>query len=114
MVRNEVGRHITSKKSKIISFIILLVGLVIIYGLSFKFPSTIVLGICAFLNLVGVIICETKGMRLYGMAGGLFYSAFQLLIKNYAGCVCEIITVGVMIYTYVNVELKSNNGGSYD
>ena len=105
LIRNELGHRVKNKK-KYIAFFIMLAILFFMYYLSFEFPSTIFIAVCGITNLIGVILCETKWLRIWGMIGSIPYILFQLSIKNYAGTICEFITLIIMLYTFFTIEIK--------
>lgn len=110
MFRNYCGQK-TDKMSiitKRVTFIILLVILIIMYAMAFNGVSTIVLFICAVFNLIGVILCNEQGIRLFGLCGSIFYTIFKFIINNYIGALCEIICAIVLISSYLIYKNKKN------
>lgn len=114
MVRNYCGQKTATSSViiKRIAFFILLLIVVIMYVVTFQGISTLTLIICAILNLIGVILCNEQGMRLFGLAGSLFYMAFLYLTQNYIGAACELICAVVLIssYLYYHYWSKNQNG----
>lgn len=106
ILRNTLG-NITNKKEnkyKIITFIIMLIILIIMYSINFDGISTACIAICGILNLYGVIICNEQGIRIFGMIGSLFYTAFLCFTGNIVGTICEIICFMVMLVSYIKYK----------
>lgn len=108
LVRNYCGQKVNKKSdnTKRVTFIILLMSLCIMYAIFFDGVSTVILFICAVLNLIGVILCDEQGMRLFGLSGSLFYAIFLYLINNNVGFICEIICSFVLMSSYLVYKNK--------
>ena len=110
ILRNVLGQ-ITIKKEKkykIVTFFVMLILLIIMYSINFKGVSTLCVAICGILNLYGVIMCNEQGIRLFGMLGSLFYTAFLFFTGNIIGIICEIICFVVMLVSYIKYKKDSN------
>ena len=103
ILRNILGQ-ITDKKEKhykIISFLLMLSILVLMYIFNFNGISTICIAICGIANLYGTIMCNEQGIRIFGMIGSGFYTAFMLITGNIIGTICEVICFIVMLISYL-------------
>lgn len=108
ILRNTLGQ-ITNKKKKnykIITFLIMFILLILIYSFNFNGISTICVGICGILNLYGTIMCDEQGIRIFGMIGSSFYTAFMFFTGNIVGTICEIICFVVMLSSYLKYRNK--------
>jgi len=103
ILRNILGQ-ITDKKGnkyKIITFLLMLSILVLMYIFNFNGISTICIAICGIVNLYGTIMCNEQGIRIFGMIGSGFYTAFMLITGNIIGTICEVICFIVMLISYL-------------
>lgn len=110
LVRNYCGQKVNSKSTNVkrVTFVVLLMALSIMYTIFFEGVSTVILYICAILNLIGVILCEEQGLRLFGLGGSLFYAIFLFMIGNTVGFICEVICAVVLISSYLIYRNKTN------
>lgn len=109
-IRNYCGQKLINKtvNAKRVTFVISFMIMSIVYLVSFRGISTIVMFICAVFNLIGVILLDEQGMRLCGLVGSILYSMFLYLIGNNTGFICEIICALVLISSYLLYKNKSN------
>lgn len=118
ILRNILGQ-ITDKKEKyykIISFLLMLSILVLMYIFNFNGISTICIAICGIANLYGTIMCNEQGIRIFGMIGSGFYTAFMLITGNIIGTICEVICFIVMLISYLKyrkLQVKKTNFVNY-
>ena len=108
ILRNILGQ-ITNKKEKkykIITFIVMLLILFTMYIFNFNGISTIFIAISGIANLYGTIMCDEQGIRIFGMFGSGFYTAFMLMTGNIVGTICEIICFFVMLASYLKFKNK--------
>lgn len=112
MVRNYCGQKTESMDISVKrkTFLVLLIILIFMYTVTYGGISTIALFICAVFNLIGVILCDEQGIRLYGLGGSAFYAIFLLLIHNYTGFVCEIICAVILVSSYLMYKNKERLG----
>lgn len=110
-IRNFIGQKVTDKyRYKV--YIVMVTILTCMYAISFNGFSTVLLYMCAFFNLIGVILLKEQGLRMCGMIGGIIYIGFQIAINNYVGAVCEFVGVVVTLVAYMkcmkNVNIDVN------
>lgn len=110
LVRNYCGQKVNSKSNNVkrVTFVVLLMALSIMYTIFFEGVSTVILYICAILNLIGVVLCKEQGLRLFGLGGSLFYAIFLFIIENKVGFICEVICAIVLISSYLMYRNKTN------
>ena len=103
ILRNILGQitNEKTKKYKIVTFFMMTILLILMYSFNFSNISTICIAICGMLNLYGVIMCKEQGIRIFGMVGSGFYSAFMFFSGNFIGTICEIICFMVMLASYI-------------
>lgn len=108
IVRNILGDILNNKNKnyKRITFIVLLIILLIMYSYNFNGISTICIAICGIFNLYGVIMCKEQGIRIFGMIGSAFYTAFMFFTFNIIGTICEFICFIVMLISYLKYKNK--------
>ena len=53
-------------------------------------------------------MCNEQGIRMFGMLGSLFYTAFLFFTGNIIGIICEIICFVVMLVSYIKYKKDSN------
>lgn len=106
ILRNFLGQvtNTKNKMNRISIFILMLIILVLIYSINFNGISTICVAICGILNLYGVLMCNEQGIRIFGMLGSAFYTAFMIYTNNIVGSICELICFFVMMVSYIKYK----------
>lgn len=112
IIRNILGDIVDKKdkKYKIITLTIMLIILLIMYSFNFNGISTICVAVCGIFNLYGTIMCDEQGIRIFGMLGSAFYTAFMFFTFNIIGIICELICFIVMLSSY----FKYRNNKEYE
>ena len=101
-VRNKVQSLVKgNKKNERIGFWVLLIVLLVILGVHFNGLFTLFLFLTNLFNLVGVMFFNPQGIRLCGVIASVCYLSFQIILNNYVGIICEIITMVVTLLSFV-------------
>jgi hypothetical protein len=115
--RNFMGIYLEKKPKKIkyIYFVILVIILTLLYSksllnLNLSNISSLCIYLSGIFNLIGAILCNTQGIRLFGIGGSLSYSLFMITTHNYTGFCCEFICLGVLITSYIKNKKKMSKG----
>ena len=111
MIRNAVGTFLIkrSKTYKTISFIIMVVVLFIMYGLSFNGVSTIMFMLSGLVNLFAVIFTKEQGIRLGTAIASICNITAFLLIGSYASIIGETLCGIIGILSFIKGKRKNED-----
>lgn len=108
MIRNVVGQLLISRKNiyKIASFIVMLVVLFIMYGMSFSGISTILFLLSGTINLCTAIFAREQGIRLGTVFAAVCNVTAFLIIGSYASIVGETLCGIMGLLSFIKEEKK--------
>lgn len=116
ILRNIVGQKLlnSTRKTKIMYFIVMLILLCVMYGVTFSGCSTILFVISGIINLFAVIFLSEQGIRMGTALAALCNITAFLMLESYASILGEITCgmIGLMSFrkNYQMVKAIKNSG----
>lgn len=109
IIRNIVGQVLvpTKKIYKILGFIIMLIALCVMYGLSFNSVSTIMFMLSGMINLFMVIFAKEQGIRLGTILASICNITAFLMVGSYASVIGEMLCGIISILSYMRGNKKN-------
>lgn len=110
IIRNTVGNRIIKKSNvfKITIFIIMLILLCVMYGLSYKDCSTLVFLLSGLINLFAVFFLNEQGIRIGTILAAICNIVAFIIVKSYASIFGEILCgiIGLISFCKENGKNK--------
>lgn len=97
----------SSMKIKMLFYIILLIVFISMIWLTWNGISSIFVFLCGMINLFANMFLPLQKIRITSSVASIMYIGYQFFIQNYLGTMCEFITFGILIGSYI--KYKNHN-----
>mgnify|MGYP003290135573 CR=1 FL=1 len=111
IVRNTIGQKLISKNKiyKVFGFLILLIILCIMYGLSFNGFSTIMFILSGLINLFAIVFAKEQGIRLGTTLAAICNITAFVIIGSYASIIGETLCGFMGVLSFIKGYKNSND-----